>query len=294
MSDLASLSAELGNLAAAASTATVRVHARRGPSSSGLVWRSGLIVTAEEAIEAKDHIEVTLPDGSKTEATLGGRDASTDVAVLRCAAATTVLPTPAGQAAIGQLVLAIGRGRHGAHAALAMVSAVSGPWQSQRGGDLEQYIGLDLRFDRRLEGAPLLSASGGLIGMVAAGPHRTHLAIPAATIERVAAQLDAKGRIARGYLGLGLQPVEVPPAAGAAERQHGLMVASVDASGPGQAAGLLQGDIIVAWNAEPVGSVRGVFRRLGPQTVGQGVDLALLRAGQPAAARLIVGERPTI
>jgi len=63
MSDLASLSAELGNLAAAASTATVRVHARRGPSSSGFVWRSGLIVTAEEAIEAKDQIEVTLPDG---------------------------------------------------------------------------------------------------------------------------------------------------------------------------------------------------------------------------------------
>lgn len=294
MSDLASLSAELGKIAAAASASIVRIHARRGPSSSGFAWRPGVIVTAEEAIEAKDHIEVTLPDGSTASATLAGRDPSTDIAVLRCAPAIPALAVAAGQAGIGQIALAVGRGRHGAHAALAMVSAVSGPWQSQRGGDLEQFIGLDMRFDRRFEGAPVLTASGELIGMAAAGPHHTHLAIPAATIERVAAQLEAKGRIARGYLGLGLQQVEAAPVAGATAKRYGLMVVSLDASGPGQSAGVLQGDIIVAWNAEPVGSVRGVFRRLGPQAVGQGVELALLRAGQPAAARLIVGERPTI
>jgi S1-C subfamily serine protease len=294
MSDLASLSNDLGKIADLASSATVRIHARRGPSFSGFVWRPGLIVTAEEAIEAEESIEVVLPDGAAVPATLAGRDPTTDIALLRCAAAAVPLATASEAISLGQLAIVAGRGRHGAQVALAMVSAVSGPWQSQRGGNLEQFIGLDMRFDRRLEGAPILSASGGLIGMVAAGPHHTHLAIPAATIERVAAQLDAKGRIARGYLGLGLQPVEASPAAGATDKRRGLMVVSVDSAGPGQAAGVMQGDIIVAWNTEPVGSVRGVFRRLGPQAVGQGIDLAILRAGQPAAARLIVGERPTI
>ena len=293
MTDLATLSTELGKIATAASASAVRVHARRGPAASGIVWRPGLIVTADEAVEADDGIKVTLPDGSTTTATLAGRDPSTDIALLRCAGATGSAPAAAGMASVGQLAIALGHGRHGALAAMVMVSAVSGPWQSQRGGRIEQFIGLDMRSDRRLEGASLLSSGGGLIGMVAAGPHHTHLAIPAATIDRVAVQLDAHGKIARGYLGLGLQPVEVPPASGATEKRRGIMVVSVDAAGPGHSAGVLQGDIVVAWNGEPVGSVHAVFRRLGTETVGQGVDLALLRAGQPAAARLIIGERPT-
>ena len=293
MTDLATLSADIARVAAAASASIVRVHARRGPSASGIVWRPGFIVTAEEAIESDDGIEVVLADGATAKASLAGRDTSTDIALLRCDAVAGSAPTAATAAALGQMAVALGASRRGPLAALAMVSTVSGPWQSQRGGRIEQFIGLDLRFDRRLEGAALLAPGGELIGMIAAGPHHMHLAIPAATIERVAAQLQTKGRIARGYLGLGLQPVEVAPVAGASDKRRGVMVVSVDDNGPGKAAGVLQGDIIVAWNGEPVGSVHGVMRRLGTETAGQGVDLALLRAGAPTAARLTIGERPT-
>ena len=292
MSELSSLSADLSRIASAAAVNAVRVRARRGPSASGFVWRPGFVVTAEEAIETDDHIEVTLADGTASTATLAGRDPSTDIALLRCDAALGTAPVAAPVAQLGQLALALGAGRHGPMTALAMISTVSGPWQSQRGGQIEQFLGLDMRFDPRLEGAALLSPEGGLIGMVAAGPRQHLLAIPAATIERVAAILQSKGRIARGYLGLGLQPVEVAPAAGAAEKRRGVMVVSVDESGPGKAAGVLQGDIIMSWNADPVGSVRGVMRKLTTGNVGQDIDLALLRAGAPAAARLTIGERP--
>jgi len=290
---LATLSADLGRVAATAKASAVRVQARSGPSASGIVWRPGLIVTAEEAVESDDHIEVTLPDGTTAAATLAGRDPSTDIAVLRCAGATGATPVAAGAVSVGELGIAVGSGRHGPLAALAMVSTVSGPWQSRRGGRIEQFVGLDMRFDRRLEGAALMAANGSLIGMVAAGPRHTHLVIPTATIERVVPQLETHGRIARGYLGLGLQPVEVPPLAGSTDKRRGVIVVSVDAAGPGHLAGVLQGDIVVAWNSEPVGSVHGVFRRLGSETVGQDVDLGLLRAGQPATARLKIGERPT-
>ena len=292
---LATLSADIARLAASASPGIVRVHARKGPPASGIVWRPGLIVTAEEAVEADEGITVTLPDGTRAEATLAGRDATTDVALLRCAAATTPLASTvvAATASLGQLAVALGSGRHGARAGLAMISSVAGSWQSMQGGKIDQYIGLDLRFDRHLEGGALLSADGALIGMIAAGPRHTHLAIPTATIERVAAVLETKGRVARGYLGAGLQPVHVEAPAGSTDKRTGVMVVSVDASGPASSAGVKQGDIILAWNTEPVGSVRDVIHRLSPDTVGSAVDLTLSRAGQPAAARLTIGERPT-
>lgn len=292
---LATLSADIASLAASAGPGIVRVHARKGPPASGIVWRPGLIVTAEEAIETDDAIAVTLPDGTRAEATLAGRDPTTDVAVLRCAAAATPLASPvaAAPAVLGQLAVALGSGRHGSRAGLAMVSSVSGSWQSMQGGKIDQYIGLDLRFDRHLEGGALLSADGALIGMIAAGPRHTHLAIPTATIERVAAVLEAKGRVARGYLGAGLQPVHVEAAPGTAEKRTGVMVVSVDANGPAAAAGLKQGDIVLAWNGDAISSMRDVMHRLSPETVGNAVDLSLSRAGQPAAARLTIGERPT-
>ena len=94
-------------------------------------------------------------------------------------------------------------------------------------------------------------------------------------------------------LGAGLQPVPIEAAVGSTEKRSAIMVVSVDANGPAHAAGLLQGDIVLSWNGEPVGSVREVFHRLAPETVGQSVDLSLIRAGQPAIARLTIGERPT-
>ena len=290
---LSALSAEIGQIARVAEASIVRVHARRGPTGSGFVWRPGLIVSAEEAVEVDDGIHITLANGTRAAATLVGRDPSTDVALLRCDAATAQLSGGIGTASIGQLAIALGCGRRGQRVSLAMIASVAGPWQSLQGGHLDQFVDLDMRFDRGMEGAALLSPEGALIGMVAAGPRHTSIAIPAATIERVAAQLLARGRIARGYVGLGLQPVHIAPAPGAAAGHSGVMVMSLDANGPGMAAGMLQGDIVLSWNGEAVGGMRDVMRRLGSEAVGQTVDLALQRAGQPASVRLTIGERPT-
>ena len=107
-----------------------------------------------------------------------------------------------------------------------------------------------------------------------------------ATIDRVAAALVAKGRIARGYLGLGLQAVKLE--AGGV----GLMAISVDAKGPGAAAGVKQGDVIVAWNGEALRGVPHLMRLLGPDSVGATVKLSLKRAGEPVELELKIGERP--
>ena len=123
--------------------------------------------------------------------------------------------------------------------------------------------------------------------MVVFGPRRQVLVIPAATIERVAATLETHGKVARGYLGLGLQPTKLD-----GDEGLGVMVMSVDRHGPGAAAGVRQGDVIIKWNDQKIQGIRVLLRALGPDVVGSTVQLALRRAGEPVEAQLTVRERP--
>jgi S1-C subfamily serine protease len=113
---------------------------------------------------------------------------------------------------------------------------------------------------------------------------RRVLVIPSATIGRIAGGLEAHGRIARGYLGAGLQPLKLDDGIGA-------IVMSVDGSGPSAAAGIRQGDIIVGWNGEKLSGVRSLLRALGPDSVGSVVDVDIRRGGEPVRVKLTIGER---
>ena len=294
---LAALSDRLAGIVGEAAPSIVAIEGRRRFTSSGFIWRAGVVVTADEALDADDDIAVRLPDSRRVTATLAGRDPSTDIAVLRIDekgiapvrlnASDTPLP--------GHLAIAVGRRPEGTIANLGIVSVAGGPWRSMRGGQLDRFIRLDLRLDPRAEGGPVLDTAGGVIGMAVLGPRRSVLAIPAATIERVADQLLAKGRIARGYLGLGLQPVRLDQALATSlslPEPRGIIVVSVDPNGPGARAGILLGDVVAKWSGEPVRSVRDIFRRLGPETVGQNVELTIVRAGQATTASVSIGERP--
>jgi S1-C subfamily serine protease len=99
--------------------------------------------------------------------------------------------------------------------------------------------------------------------------------------------LETHGRIARGYLGLGLHPVAIENGGGT-----GAMVVSVDPKGPGAAAGIHQGDVVVSLDGKPIGGVRPLLRALGPDSVGQKLTLELRRGGQTQQAVLTIGERP--
>ena len=171
-----------------------------------------------------------------------------------------------------------------ATAALGAVSFSGERWRSLRGGDIDARIELDVRLRFAQQGGLALDASGDAFGMAVLGLRRV-LVIPTATIERVAAQLEARGRIARGYLGLGLQPVRLDDGIGA-------MVMSVDKAGPSAAAGIRQGDVIVAVDGQKLSGVRALSRTLGPATVGTVVDIAVRRGGEPVSFKVTIGERP--
>jgi S1-C subfamily serine protease len=186
----------------------------------------------------------------------------------------------------GALALAVGSAEGSPVAAFGVISRAAGAWRSLRGGEIDARIELDLSLSGAGEGSVVVNAAGEAIGMAVFGPRRRVLVIPAATIERVAGKLQSDGRIARGYLGAGLQPVSVEGAGG------GAMVMSLDVNGPGAAAGLRQGDIIITWNGEPVGHVSGLLRSLGPDSVGKTVTLGLRRVGEDHQISVTIAERP--
>jgi len=281
------LSDALAGIVDRASSSVVAVNSARS-RSSGFVWRQGLIVTADEALDDEGDNTVVLPGGETVAANLVGRDPTTDVALLlvdRTNSPSVTLESASVPA--GALAWAVGSVQGAPIAAFGTVSFVGGAWRSFRGGEIDARIELDLSLRRAGEGGVALDASGRAFGMVVFGPRRRVLVIPAATIERVAATLETHGKVPRGYLGLGLQPTKVDGDDGL-----GVMVMSVDPKGPGAAAGVRQGDVIIKWNDQPIQGVRMLLRTLGPATVGSTVKLALRRGGEPVEVHLTLSERP--
>lgn len=285
----AALSNDLAAAVEHAGRSVVAVHARPRFSSSGVIWRPGVIVTAHHTIRQEEEITVTLPDGGNRPATLAGADAGMDLAVLR-------LAEPAGEAITqfakgtkpGHLALAVGRSPDsGVNASMGIISAVSGPWRTWRGGRLDQYIRLDLTMYPQSSGGAVVDSAGGVIGVATSGLSRlAGLAIPAASINRVLDELLSRGRVARGYLGVGLQPVELP------DHQKGLIVLSVETGGPADSAGVLIGDILVSVNGRALADTDDVQSALETAGVGQNIEAGVLRGGTRQQIAINIGERP--
>jgi S1-C subfamily serine protease len=281
---LASFSSALAGIVAKTAPAIVSVHSHR-TRASGFVWKPGLVVTADEALAEEGEVSIKLADGTSRPASIVGRDHTTDIALLRFDAAN-IAPAKLspGMPPLGSLAAVVAAERGTPSAALGVVSLAGGRWRSLRGGDIDARIELGLRLHHSHQGGLALDPSGEAFGMAVLGPRRV-LVIPTATIERVATKLETHGRIARGYLGVGLQAVKLDDGVGA-------MVMSVDRTGPSAAAGIRQGDVIVGWNGEKLAGVRSLLRSLGPDSVGSVVELSIRRGGEPVQLKLTIGERP--
>ena len=255
--------------------------------ASGFVWRPGLIVTSDEGLAEEGDVRVTVPGGESTVAHPVGRDPSTAIALLRVERPQLQpVAMAASVPASGALALALGAESGAPTAALGLVSVSRGPWQSIRGGEIDARVELDTRLRSTAEGGLAVNAAGEPFGMLVFGPRRRVLVIPSATIGRIAARLESHGRIPRGYLGLSLQPVTIEGGG------TGVMVISVDPKGPGAAADIHQGDVLVSFDGKPIGRPQTVLRSLGPDSVGKVLEVELRRAGQSHQTRLHIGERP--
>jgi S1-C subfamily serine protease len=286
---LAAWSDRTAQIVELAASSIVAVHSGSRWSSSGIHWRSGVIVTAEERLERDDNIKVTLPGGRLVDASLAGRDPTTDVAVLRFQPdGLPIASITDGSLRPGHVALAVGNYEGGPLAALGIIAFAGGAWHSMRGGTIDSLIRLDLALTPAAEGGALIDVQGRVVGMTVLGPRRRALAIPGSTINRSVDQLLVRGQVFRGYLGVRLQSVKREPASSG----RGVLIVSLDPDGPSARAGILVGDIVTGWDGQPIDRVREIMRLLGPESVGRTVDLSLIRGGTPAALKVVIGERP--
>jgi S1-C subfamily serine protease len=277
----------------AAAPNVVTVATGRRPIS-GILWRADVVVTSEQMLPDRTEFAIRR-GGAEHPAKLAGRDPGTNIALLRLPQpAEAVLPAAAPTPRVGALALIVGATPNaGTTARLAMVHEVGPEWDSQAGGRIDALLRLDARIGRD-EGGPVLDSAGRLLGMSTAGPRRRTLVIPTATINRVIDPLLAEGRIARGWLGVGLQPVAVPDSLReAAGRDGGMMVVNLASSGPAAQAGVLPGDILLDLDGSPVRRVRALSAALGPEQIGKRVSLRLLRAGALQTLAVVVAPRPS-
>ena len=296
--ELIALSNALAQATERAAASTVAVHTEARGSSSGVVWRPGVIVTAEHALRRDEDIQITLLDGRVVGAALAGRDASTDLAVLKCAEATSAVSEASDVSSIkpGSLALVVGRTRaSGPVAALGAVSLVVAERRAWSGAALAPYIRLDIGVQPTAVGGAVIDPHGRIMGIATPRFARFGaIAVPAPTVSRVVDTLLQKGRIPRGYLGVGLQPVRLPDALRRTLQRNdktAAIVLEVEPDGPAHKAGIVIGDIFVALAGHLVTGLEDVHGQLGAESIGKSLPLKFVRGGALQEANIVVGER---
>ncbi len=253
--ELQNLSNKLAETVEHAAASIVAVHARRGVGSSGIAWRDNLILTTSEGVRAEEGIKVVLPDGRVTTARLRGRDSGTDLAVLeierRPSTARFRRRCRAQSRTTGP-----GSGTHGQHRTdrvLRNHQRRFAEWKTWRGGKLDPFVRLDISAYPTLSGGAALSADGKLIGLVSTGLSRSSVfAVTGRTIGRIAGKLSQQGFVSRGFLGIALQPVALPPQMKETLGQEaGIMLVGIEPEGPASVGGLILGDVLVTSTQSP-------------------------------------------
>jgi len=292
MATLKDLSDDIATLVEKASKSVVRVDARRGRAGTGIVWDSGLVLTANHVVEQEEEIQV-VADDKTTKASLVGRDPATDLALLKVdgLSAPAMPRAKVGDLRPGQIVLAIGR-PGSLKATFGTISAVSSSWRGWRGSEIEHLIQTNAPLYPGFSGGPLVDVDGRAVGMnswvFGRGDGR---AIAMDVAERVVASLKADGRIRRPYLGIGTQEVALPePVKAKAKQDSGLLIVAVEPQSPADKAGLMQGDTLVALNGTTTSSLEDLYAGLRKVKVGATQTVRVVRAGELKEFQVTVGE----
>lgn len=297
MSMLSDMSQALASTVQSAGVVAVRVEGRRRIPATGVVWSAdGLIITAHHVVESDEDIRVGLPDGEAIPAELVGRDHTTDLALLRTQARDLSVPhwRETDDVKVGHLVLALGRPGDSVLATMGIVSALDGGWRTPAGGMLDHYLQTDVVMYPGFSGGPLVDVDGRVIGLNTSGLLRgVSLTIGVKSLRQVSEMLLTHGRVRRGYLGVGAQPVRLPAAAQAElGREVGLLLASVEPESPAEKGGLMLGDVIIALEDERVETLDDLMAGLGGDRIGRPTTITVLRGGLVTRVTVEPGERP--
>ena len=294
------LSKEISKAVEEAGKSVVAVDGRSGHTSSGIVWRRDSIITAAHAIRQDTNIRIVFAPGRSVVARLAGRDRGTDLALLKLDEEIEMAPAQFGETSslsLGELSVAVARTRRGNIVASAgIISGLMGEWQVGR-TRIDQFIRPDLNLYPGFSGGALVDSAGHVLGLNTSGLLRgKSITIPASTVSRVAEEIASRGHVARPYIGLVMQPVQIPESLqkkAGIDVAAGLLVMHVEPGGPADSGGVLLGDILLDMDGQAFSDLDDVYEALARKGVGQEVNTSLIRAGQRLQLTIRIGDRPS-
>ncbi len=271
-----------------------RDFSQRNLGSGVIIHPNGYIVTNHHVVEHTEAIQVRLSTGHQHQAEIVGADSKSDLALIKIRVDAPLPVAPLGDSdtlEVGDWVLAIGNPFGFDQSVTAGI--VSGKGRVLGAGPYEDYIQTDAAINPGNSGGPLFNLRGEVVGINTAIIPRSQFgfAIPSNLAKGILLQLKARGRVARGWLGVVIQQVSPPVAEtlGLKEAQ-GALVAEVTADSPADRAGILRGDVVLRFGGKPVMEVRDLPRLVADTPVGAEADVAILRNGKPTTVRVRVGE----
>lgn len=265
--------------------------------SGFIIAPSGLVITNNHVIDGADQVKLKLSDGSECSATVLGRDAKTDIAVLRIEGGGKFQPIRWGDsdaARVGDSVFAMG-------SPFGLGNSVTAGILSARSreigaGPYDDFLQVDAPINSGNSGGPLFDAFGRVIGVNTAiasptgGSVGIGFAIPSRMAQNIARQIVARGEVSRGYAGVGLQ--EVTPTIAEAlglDSPAGAFIARVEPGSPAAAAGLSSGDVVRSFGGKRIDDARDFARYVAESRAGNSVPLTIVRNGRRLELTLRIG-----
>jgi serine protease Do len=268
--------------------------------SGFIIDKSGFVVTNNHVVENAKTVKVKLPDGREFTAKVIGTDPATDVALLKIKSDKPLPTVEFGddrQVRVGDWVIAVGNPFGLSNTVTAGI--VSSIGRDIGNGPYTDFIQIDAPINRGNSGGPTFDIKGKVIGMntmifsPSGGSVGIGFAIPASTIHDVVAQLETHGKVARGWLGVEVQPVTPEIAASLGSKDSkGALVASVVPGGPAAKGGFRQGDMILAVNGTAVEDSRDLTRRVAALQAGHTATFTIVRDGKQQQLHVDVASRP--
>jgi serine protease Do len=274
---------------------------RRNAEAQGsgfFISADGYVVTNNHVVDHASEMQVVMDDGRTLDAKVVGTDPKTDLALLKVKEGGdfAFVPFAAKSPRVGDWVVAIGN-------PFGLGGTVTAGIVSARGRDIgagpyDDFLQIDAPVNRGNSGGPTFNLNGEVVGINTAiaspsgGSVGIAFAIPSESAQAVVASLKANGTVARGFIGVQIQPVtnDIAEAMGLKERK-GALVAEVVRGGPAEKAGLKRGDAVVAVEGQPIREPKDLSRRIAAFEPGKSVSLTVLRDGKERAVTIEIGRQ---
>jgi S1-C subfamily serine protease len=272
-------------------------------NGSGFIFTpDGFILTNSHVVQDEGAIEVTLSDGRSYEAIRVGDDPDTDLAVLRIDAPDLIAARLGDSQAVrvGQLVIAIGN-PYGFHYSVTagVISALGRSLRTSSGRLIDNIIQTDAALNPGDSGGPLVTSRGEVIGVntaVIANAQGICFAIASNIAKSIAAELIKEGKITRSSLGISGQDVWIQQRVIRRLNlpvESGVLVATIRKNSPAQKAGLMKGDVVVAFNEHAIGSIDELHRLLTRDAINVPASLTIIRRERKMTKTVVPAESRT-